>query len=858
MLKTAVKSGAFRAAFQFSPRNFAGVLLCAVLSGCGGGGGGGGPTTAMKICADGNRIPEADICMKNCNGGRIPETDDCPRASRIPPGPYFCDLDNIMGCREYTENYGLTNIRAASAYREDAFGQGVTVAVIDTGIHVTHESLRANIVPGRDFAETFRGTVISDAAKDTGHGTGVAAVVAAAANRGRLHGVAPQAKLMPLKVVSVTGDFGNFAQLSHAYNHAVNMDVPIVNNSYGTPYNQTGTSGGGRKWWAEVPFIRDYRNPRVEEDTRHIRTVFDGGDIVMVWAAGNEGWNEINGQVLFCFAEANCLSNNRNRITREEFFNMYPSSLRTSHPPNVTNPESRYPIYAASHANFSAYRNSNGDNINILMEDNNSRILLDRWLSVVAVDLNNQIAPFSNGCGDAKWWCLAAPGVDIITAGKQRDNQYIRTPGTSVAAPHVSGALAVLKSAAPSMPMSMIRMVLLTTATDLGAPDVDDVYGYGLVNLEKAVNEINRAAMMASSAAGVPIKSAGVRLPHALAHLKPRLKSAHAAVSVAGLYYNAPLSDFTNVAPAPELRLADTAKDMLAPADAGRFESGAVFAATDSETNRFRYAGADIDALGGWRFRRDFCNNCKTPAHEMWDNTNAAPPLFAAKGNSTALHMKGEGLRPFAAAGGGNSPWRQFGIRWHKEYARIGVLAEASRVSENNTVMGADFGALGRGGAKSNQGRFMLRGKLTDGLRGFAEYQSAHGAANIRPGGLLSEVSGLRAESWAAGFEFADIFRGGDRLRFSARQDFGFTGGGATLRRTVAEGDALRAFYAGGKNPQTLREKESRLNLAGGAPPPVLNLGYAARLQNGGEIALGAAHAGNRGAALSAHFRIAF
>ena len=59
--------------------------------------------------------------------------------------------------------------------------------------------------------------------------------------------------------------------------------------------------------------------------------------------------------------------------------------------------------------------------------------------------------------------------------------------GTDVAAGHVSGALAVLKSRLPNMPMSVILAILFETATDLGASGVDSVYGHGLVNLSAAV-----------------------------------------------------------------------------------------------------------------------------------------------------------------------------------------------------------------------------------------------------------------------------------------------------------------------------------------------------------------------------------
>ena len=66
-----------------------------------------------------------------------------------------------------------------------------------------------------------------------------------------------------------------------------------------------------------------------------------------------------------------------------------------------------------------------------------------QWLTVVAVDQNNQIASFSNGCV-AKDFCIAAPGVAIYSTYDVDDNStsppvsYKNLQGTSMAAPHVT------------------------------------------------------------------------------------------------------------------------------------------------------------------------------------------------------------------------------------------------------------------------------------------------------------------------------------------------------------------------------------------------------------------------------------
>ncbi|MEN5081598.1 S8 family serine peptidase [Bosea sp. TWI1241] len=118
--------------------------------------------------------------------------------------------------------------------------------------------------------------------------------------------------------------------------------------------------------------------------------------------------------------------------------------------------------------------------------------LKNSWLAVGAVDANNVIAGFSNRCGVARDWCLVAPGVDIystlpILPGPPAQMRYGLDSGTSMAAPVVTGAAALVKEAFPWFAAPELQQTLLTTATDLGAPGVDDVYGWGLLNVGKAV-----------------------------------------------------------------------------------------------------------------------------------------------------------------------------------------------------------------------------------------------------------------------------------------------------------------------------------------------------------------------------------
>jgi serine protease len=72
-------------------------------------------------------------------------------------------------------------------------GAGITVAVIDTGVNLEHPDLKANLLPGYDFVD--EDNIPQDIA---GHGTHVAGLVAA---NGKALGIAPQAKILPIRVL---------------------------------------------------------------------------------------------------------------------------------------------------------------------------------------------------------------------------------------------------------------------------------------------------------------------------------------------------------------------------------------------------------------------------------------------------------------------------------------------------------------------------------------------------------------------------------------------------------------------------------------------------------------------------------
>ena len=74
------------------------------------------------------------------------------------------------------------------------------------------------------------------------------------------------------------------------------------------------------------------------------------------------------------------------------------------------------------------------------------------------------------------YFCMAAPGTDIYsTITGSAYNEY---SGTSMAAPHVTGAVALARQMFPNASGAALVSLVLRTATDIGDPGVDDIFGW--------------------------------------------------------------------------------------------------------------------------------------------------------------------------------------------------------------------------------------------------------------------------------------------------------------------------------------------------------------------------------------------
>ena len=82
---------------------------------------------------------------------------------------------------------------------------------------------------------------------------------------------------------------------------------------------------------------------------------------------------------------------------------------------------------------------------------------------------------------------FAAPGSSIISSYNSNDASYSTLSGTSMAAPHVTGTAALVKSLNPTWGYTQIENQLKNTAVDLGTSGKDDRFGWGRINAAGAV-----------------------------------------------------------------------------------------------------------------------------------------------------------------------------------------------------------------------------------------------------------------------------------------------------------------------------------------------------------------------------------
>jgi subtilisin family serine protease len=154
-----------------------------------------------------------------------------------------------------SRDYGFNAVGAPEAWNAGYSGKGVTVAVVDTGVDLDHPDLVQSLYVnpgeiagnGRDddgngYVDDVRGYDFVDrdnVADDlNGHGTHVAGTIAAGRNSIGSTGVAPDAKIIPIRVLDRNGS-GSDSMVATGIRYAAQLGADIINLSLGGSYSRT-------------------------------------------------------------------------------------------------------------------------------------------------------------------------------------------------------------------------------------------------------------------------------------------------------------------------------------------------------------------------------------------------------------------------------------------------------------------------------------------------------------------------------------------------------------------------------------------------------------------------------------------
>ncbi len=184
--------------------------------------------------------------------------------------------------------WGLDAIEAPEAWNTGQTGEGVRVAVLDSGIDATHPDLAPNVntslcasfIPGEDW-QVQPGFYFN-------HGTHVAGTIAAADNEIGVIGVAPNAEIVAVKVLSEFTGSGPFSSINAGIIYAADIDADVINMSLGAELFKNG------KFVQEDGSIVKYTGKVIAEilhaQQRAINYAYRNGTTIIA-AAGNGGQN---------------------------------------------------------------------------------------------------------------------------------------------------------------------------------------------------------------------------------------------------------------------------------------------------------------------------------------------------------------------------------------------------------------------------------------------------------------------------------------------------------------------------------------------------------------------------------------
>ncbi|MHB8132121.1 MAG: S8 family serine peptidase [Mobilitalea sp.] len=363
-------------------------------------------------------VPFERIIISEENYTKIP---DMISALRADSNVEYAEEDSI--CKAFSDpndeyysfQWNFSKLNMPSAWESTMGENDVIVAVIDTGAYFPLDDLGETIfAQGFDFVN-YRVNPFDD----NGHGSHVIGTIAQSTNNSTgVAGMAPNIKIMPIKVLAYDG-YGYTSDIVQGIYYAVNNGAQIINMSLGS---------------------RSYSS-LVNEACQYAHN----HGVLVVAAAGNDTSSVLS----------------------------YPAAYE-----NVIS------VGAINNANQLAYYSNYGYGLDLVAPGG---------------DLNSYIYNSKFG--------YSFPGGILQETFVGSSIDYYFFQGTSMAAPHVAGLAALLKSKNVTLSVDQIIDILKNSADDLGNSGYDNTYGYGLINPVKALSI--PAYIVGDNITSTIVKSAG-------------------------------------------------------------------------------------------------------------------------------------------------------------------------------------------------------------------------------------------------------------------------------------------------------------------------------------------------------------
>lgn len=352
--------------------------------------------------------------------------------------------------------WGSAAIDVAGAWNTGYRGAGATVAVLDSGVACAHPDIAGNLLLAQSTSFVAGEGVCRAYVNGFNHGTHVAGTIASPDNGIGTIGVAPEAKIIAVKVLSEVTGSGSFSGIIQGIVYAADQGADVINMSLGVrgglPVN-----GPGADAVAEL----------INATKRAVRYARAQNALTVV-SAGNDGRDlDHDSGVEVCDVDG-CY-----RVNLRAFPAQTPGVLAiaaTAPTGWATAPASTFLDGLASYSNRGqstiAFAAPGGDSA---YEGNENCVAAGLARPCWVFDL------------------VFAPGGYSISGG-QVFASYSWSAGTSMAAPHVSGVAAlIIGKHGGELAPSEVERILRASSDDLGKPGNDDAYGAGRVNAARAV-----------------------------------------------------------------------------------------------------------------------------------------------------------------------------------------------------------------------------------------------------------------------------------------------------------------------------------------------------------------------------------